>query len=63
MAVNRLVAPIASVVRVFAFAIMAALLTISGGSYTLPYVAFICFDIAGIILIFRITNKCKGKID
>jgi sugar phosphate permease len=63
MAVNRLVAPVASIIRVSAFAVMAALLSISGGSYTLPYTAFICFDIVGIILIFCVTNKYKGSTD
>jgi len=41
MAVNRLVMPIASIVRIMAFAIMASLLAFSGGSYTLPYMVFI----------------------
>lgn len=62
-AANRLVTTIASIVRVFAFAIMAALLQLSGGSYALPYGVFIAIDIVGIILIFCVTDKCKGKTD
>lgn len=60
-AVNRLVTTIASVVRVFAFAVIAALLQISGGSFTLPYGVFIAIDIVGIILIFCVTDQCKGN--
>lgn len=63
MAANRLVSPIASLVRVFAFVIMASLLAASGGSYTIPYIVFIFIDIVGAILILCVTNKCKGRVD
>jgi sugar phosphate permease len=63
MAVNRLVAPIASIIRVLAFGVTAALLTLSKGSYTLPYTVFIVIDIVGLVLIFLVSNKTKGKMD
>lgn len=63
MAANRLVNPIASIIRVFAFLIMASLLAVSGGSYTVPYIVFIVIDIIGAILILLVTDKCKGKVD
>ncbi len=59
-AANRLVTPLASIIRVFAFALMAALLTISQGDYTLPYSVFIGIDILGAILLLFVTNKNKG---
>lgn len=62
-AANRLISTIASVIRVFAFVIMAVLLQMSGGSFALPYTVFIVIDVIGLILIFCVTNKCKGKID
>lgn len=63
MAANSLVSPIASLLQKAAFAIMAVLLTVSGGSYTLPYAVFIGIDIVGLILLLCVTNKCKGKQD
>ncbi len=63
MAANRLVAPIASIVRVLTFVIMAALLAISKGDYTLPYSVFIVIDVVGAVLLLLVTNKCKGKQD
>lgn len=60
-AVNRLIAPIASIVRVMAFVVMAALLGMSGGDYTVPYVVFIVIDVIGAVLILFVTNRCKGK--
>lgn len=62
-AVNRLVSPIASCIQKCAFIIMAVLLAVSGGSYTLPYIVFIIIDIAGAVLLLLVTNKCKGKVD
>jgi OFA family oxalate/formate antiporter-like MFS transporter len=63
MAVNRLISPISSLIRVFAFVIMASLLAASGGSYTVPYIVFIVIDIIGAALILCVTNKCKGKTE
>lgn len=58
---NRLVTTIASIIRVLAFAVVAALLQISGGNFALPYGVFIVVDVVGIVLIFCVTDKCKGK--
>ena len=63
MAANRLVMPVANIVRVLAFAVMAGLLIASGGSYTLPYIVFIVIDIVGLLLIFLVRNVTKGKVD
>ena len=54
---NSLVTTIASLIRVLAFAIMAACLTVSGGSYTLPYTVFICADILGAVFLLLIRKK------
>lgn len=63
MAANSLVSPIASLLQKAAFAIMAVLLTVSGGDYTLPYAVFIGIDVVGLVLLLCVTNKCKGKQD
>ncbi|MDR1027847.1 MAG: MFS transporter [Clostridiales Family XIII bacterium] len=63
MAAYRLVAPIATIIRVLAFGIMATLLTMSNGSYTLPYTVFIFIDIIGLIFILLVSGKTKGKMD
>jgi len=62
-AANSLVSPIASLLQKAAFAIMAVLLTVSGGDFTLPYAVFIGIDVVGLILLLCVTNKCKGKQD
>ena len=54
---NSFVTTIASLIRVLAFAIMAFCLTISGGSYTMPYIVFICADILGAIILFIIKQN------
>lgn len=58
---NSVIVPIASILRVLAFMLVAVLVQISQGSYTLPYVVFIVIDIIGAILILLVTNKCKGR--
>lgn len=62
-AANKLVSPVASLIMRFAFLLMAAMLTISGGDFTLPYIVFIIIDVIGAVLILCVTNKCKGKTD
>jgi OFA family oxalate/formate antiporter-like MFS transporter len=57
MSANSVITPIASIIRVFAFALMAMLLNISGGSFTLPYIVFIIIDIVGAIFIMLIPTK------
>ena len=57
MSANSVITPIASIIRVSAFAIMAMLLNISGGSFTLPYLVFIVIDIIGAVLIMLISTK------
>lgn len=57
---NSIVTTIASLIRVLAFAIMATCLTISGGSYTLPYTVFIIMDILGAIVLILIRNKKRS---
>lgn len=57
---NSIVTTIASLIRVLAFAIMAACLTISGGNYTLPYTVFIIADILGAVVLLLIKNKKAG---
>lgn len=54
---NSLITTIASLLRVLAFAIMAACLAASGGSYTLPYAVFIGADILGAIVLLLIRKK------
>lgn len=54
---NSLIMTIASLLRVLAFAIMAACLDASGGSYTLPYTVFIGADILGAIVLLLIRKK------
>ena len=46
-----------SIVTTMAFAIMAALLTVSGGNYTLPYTVFIVADILGAVVLLLIRQK------
>lgn len=58
---NSVIMPIASVLRVLAFMVVAVLVQIAHGSYTLPYVVFIIIDIIGACLILLVTNKCKGR--
>ncbi|MCD8156480.1 MAG: MFS transporter, partial [Clostridiales bacterium] len=57
MSANSIISPIASVIRMLAFVLMAMLLGISGGSYTLPYLVFIVVDIVGAIVIMLIPKK------
>lgn len=57
MSANSIIYPLANVVRTFAFVLMGVLLTISHGSFTLPYVVFIFLDIAGAIIIMFIPYK------
>lgn len=58
---NSIIVPIASILRVLAFMVVAVLLQISQGSYTLPYIVFIVIDIIGACLILMVTDKCKGR--
>ena len=51
MSANSIIYPLANVVRTLAFILMAMLLKVSGGSFTLPYVVFIVIDIIGAGLI------------
>ena len=57
MSANSIIYPLASVVRTLAFILMAMLLKVSGGSFTLPYVVFIVIDIIGAGLIMLIPYK------
>lgn len=57
MSANSIIMPIASIIRVLAFVVMAMLLNISGGSFTLPYAVFIGIDIIGVIIILLIPTK------
>lgn len=57
MSANSVIMPIASIIRVLAFLVMAALLQISGGSFTLPYMVFIGIDVVGAIVIVSIPEK------
>ena len=61
MAANSLVSPIAALLQKGAFALMAILLNVSGGDFTLPYMVFIGVDVLGMVLLLLVTNKCKGK--
>lgn len=58
---NSVIVPIASILRVLAFMVVAFLLQLSNGSYTLPYVVFIVIDIIGACMILLVTNECKGR--
>lgn len=60
-AANALVSPIASLIQKGAFIIMAVALSASGGDYTVPYLIFIGIDVVGLILLFCVTNQCKGS--
>lgn len=57
MSANSIIYPLANVVRTFAFVLMGALLNISGGNYTLPYLVFIVIDVIGAIIICFIPFK------
>ncbi|MGI5932928.1 MAG: hypothetical protein ACOX8G_10425, partial [Eubacterium sp.] len=57
MSANSIIYPLANVVRTFAFVLMGVLLTISHGSFTLPYVVFIFLDIIGVAIIMFIPYK------
>ena len=57
MSANSIIYPLANVVRTLAFILMAMLLKVSGGSFTLPYVVFIVIDIIGAGLIMLIPYK------
>lgn len=58
---NSIVMTIASIIRVLAFFIMSALLTASGGNYTLPYLVFIGIEVVGAIVLLCIRGKKKDK--
>ena len=57
MSANSIIYPLANVVRTLAFILMAMLLKVSEGSFTLPYVVFIVIDIIGAGLIMLIPYK------
>lgn len=57
MSANSIIMPIASIIRVLAFLVMAMLLQVSGGSFTLPYFVFIGIDVVGAIIILLIPVK------
>lgn len=57
MSANSVIMPIASIIRVLAFLVMAALLQVSGGSFTLPYLVFIGMDVVGAVVIVMIPEK------
>ena len=57
MSANSIIYPLANVVRTLAFILMAMLLKVSGGSFTLPYIVFIVIDIIGAGLIMLIPYK------
>lgn len=54
MPANSVIYPLASVIQKIAFVLVASLLVVSGGSYTLPYIVFIVIDIIGAIVIMFI---------
>jgi len=60
MAANRIIMPIAVVVRTLCFVVMGATLAIFK-SLSGAYGAFIVVDIVAIILVCATTSKCKGK--
>ena len=57
MPANSVIYPLASVIQKIAFVLVASLLVVSGGSYTLPYIVFIVIDIIGAIVIMFIPYK------
>lgn len=57
MSANSIIMPIASIIRVLAFVVMAALLQVSDGNFTLPYLVFIAIDIVGAVIIMAIPIK------
>ncbi|MCC8141637.1 MAG: MFS transporter [Lachnospiraceae bacterium] len=59
--VYSIIFPIANLLNRCAFAVMAFFLTLSGGSYTLPYLVFIFIDIVGTILVMCVSTKVKGN--
>lgn len=58
---NSIVMTIASIIRVLAFFVISALLTASGGSFTLPYLVFIGIEVVGAIILMCIRGKKKNK--
>lgn len=56
---NSVITTIATIIRALAFYIMSALLTASGGSYTLPYLVFIGIEVVGAIVLLCIRGKKK----
>ena len=60
---NSLVCSVAALIQKAAFVLMAVLLKVSGGSFTLPYAVFIVIDVIGLIMLLFVTKKCKGKQD
>lgn len=60
---NSLVSSIASLIQKAAFVVMAALLAVSGGDFTLPYAVFIAIDVIGVVALLLVTKNCKGKQD
>ncbi|MDR3515864.1 MAG: MFS transporter [Azospirillaceae bacterium] len=61
-AANRVVSTIACLFRVMCFAVIAASLKWTH-SYDGAYMFFILLDIVGGVLIYFITDTCKGKVD
>ena len=60
-AANALVSPIASLIQKGAFVILGVTQAVSTGNYTAAYLIFIGIDVVGLILLFLVTNKCKGN--
>ncbi|MCR5666437.1 MAG: MFS transporter [Eubacterium sp.] len=56
---NSVITTISSFIRVLAFGIMAFLLTISQGNYTLPYTVFIVAEVVGIILLLLLKKRTE----
>ncbi|MDC7787066.1 MFS transporter [Rhodoplanes sp. TEM] len=61
-AANRVISTIACLFRVCCFAVIAASLKWTGG-YDAAYGAFIVLDLVAAVLIYFITDTCKGKVD
>ena len=59
---NRVVSTIACLFRVCCFAVIAVSLKYTG-DYDAAYVFFIVLDLAGAVLIYFISDECKGKAD
>ena len=56
----RVILPITIVVRTMAFAVLAIALKLGKG-FSGAYMAFIPIDIIGLVLVFFITDRCKGR--